>query len=186
MLNKKVKVAILVIDMLNEYLDSKGKIYCKECREIIPNVKKLLESAREKGTHVIYVNTNHVSDKEPEIEKWGMHAMHGTWGAEVIPELKPMKQDIVVTKKTYDGFYNTELESTLKRLDIKTVVVCGIHTHVCVLLTALGAFYRGFKVVALEDCMTTGYKPNHESRLRFFKTHVGELLKSDEFFQRFK
>ena len=182
--NTKKKIAVLVIDMLNEYLNSKGKIYCKDCRAIIPNVKKLVIYARKKGFKVIYVDTSHINAREPEIEKWGMHAMRGTWGARVIPELKPQKNDIIVTKKTYDGFYNTKLESTLRKLDIQTVVVSGIHTHVCVLLTALGAFYRGFKVIALEDCMTTGYKPNHENRLRFFKTHVGELLKLNDFLKQ--
>lgn len=186
MLKRNKKIAILVIDMLNEYLNPKGKIYCKECRAIIPNLKRLIDFARENKFPVIYVNTNHINDKDPEIKKWGMHAVHGTWGARVIPELKPQKNDIVVTKTTYDGFYNTELEITLRGLGIKRVVVCGIHTHVCVLLTALGAFYRGFKVIVLEDCMTTGYKPNHESRLRFFKTHVGELLSLDKFCRRFK
>ena len=77
--NTKKKIAVLVIDMLNEYLNSKGKIYCKDCRAIIPNVKKLVIYARKKGFKVIYVDTSHINAREPEIEKWGMHAMRGTW-----------------------------------------------------------------------------------------------------------
>ncbi len=182
----KEKVTILIIDMLNEYLDTDGKIYCSECREIIPNIKKLIDFVREKRFPIVYVNTSHINDKDPETEKWGVHALRGSWGAEVIPELKPLEDDIIVFKRTYDGFYNSELEITLRSLETKTVVTCGIHTHVCVLMTSVGAFYRGFKVIALEDCITTGYKPNHESRLRFYKTHIGELLKLNEFIERFR
>lgn len=182
--NKK-GITILVIDMLNEYLDSKGKIYCPECREIIPNIRKLLDFAKKKELPVVYVNTSHINDKDPETEKWGVHALRGSWGAEVIPELKPSENDQIVYKRTYDGFYNTELEITLRSLETQTVVTCGIHTHVCVLMTSAGAFYRGFKVIALEDCITTGYKPNHENRLRFYKTHIGELLKLEEFIEKY-
>ena len=184
--NTNSGMTILAIDMLNEYLDPKGKIYCGKCREIIPNIKRLIEFGRGKSFPIVYVNTSHINDKDPETEKWGVHALRDTWGAEVSPELKPKEKDIVVFKRTYDGFYNTELEITLRSLDTKIVVACGIHTHVCVLMTSLGAFYRGFKVIAIEDCMTTGYKPNHDSRLRFYKTHVGELLKLNEFIERFK
>jgi len=180
------KLAVLVIDMLNEYLDPKGKVYCENCREIVPNIKRLLEFGREKRFPIVYVNTSLICETEPIAKKWGLHAERGSWGAEVIPELKPQNNDIVILKRTYDGFYNSELELTLRSLDVQTVIVTGIHTHVCVLLTAVAAFNRGFNVIALEDCMTTGYKPNHESRLRFYKTHIGELLKLNEFMERFR
>ena len=172
-----VGTALLIIDMLNEYLSPDGKIYCEKALEIVPNIINLRSTLKKLGGKVIYVNTSHVGEGDPEIQKWGSHAMRGTWGAEVIEELRPEPDDYIVYKRTYDGFYNTELEITLKSLFIKNVVVVGIHTHVCVLLTSLGAFYRGFRVIALEDCMTTGYQPNHDSRLRFYSSHIGELYK---------
>jgi len=184
--NKKQKIAILVIDMLNEYLDPKGKVYCEKCREIIPKIQKLISFARDKGFHVVYVNTSLLSDKEPISKKWGLHAARGTWGSEVVPELKPQNGDFIIFKRTYNGFYNSELEITLRSLGVGIVVPVGIHTHVCVLLTAVGAFERGFKLIALEDCMTTGYQPNHDSRLRFFKTHIGELMTLGEFINKHK
>lgn len=180
------RLAILVIDMLNEYLDPKGKVYCENCKSVIPNIQRLLDFGREKGFPIIYMNTSLISEDEQLAKKWGFHAIRGTWGAEIIPELKPYENEIVVRKRTYDGFYNSELELTLRSLDIQTVVVSGIHTHVCVLLTAVGAFNRGFSVIAIEDCITTGYKTNHDSRLRFYRTHIGELLKLNEFLERFK
>ena len=176
-----MKAALLIIDMLNEYLNPEGKIYCEAGRSIIGNIARLKSYFKENNSPVIYVNTSHINDGDPETSKWGLHAMRGTWGAEVIPELAPDNDDLIVTKRTYDGFYNTELEITLKSLRVDTVVTCGIHTHVCVLLTSLGAFYRGFDVIALEDCMTTNYRPNHDSRLRFYNSHIGKLTKLDDF-----
>lgn len=176
-----MKPALLIIDMLNEYLDPKGKIFCEAGREIIGNIVELRNFFKEHEFPVIYVNTSHINGGDPETVKWGLHAMRGTWGAEVIPELAPESQDCIVFKRTYDGFYNTELEITLRSLNVDTVVACGIHTHVCVLCTSLGAFYRGFKVIALEDCMTTGYRPNHESRLRFYNSHIGTLTNLNDF-----
>lgn len=177
--------ALLIIDMLNDYVSPEGKIYCDKAIEIIPNLKKLKEIVKRNKGKVIYVNTSHVGDGDPEIKKWGLQAMRGTWGAEVCEELSPDEDDITIYKRTYDGFYNTELEITLRSLGIQNVIVTGIHTHVCVMQTALGAFYRGFNVIAIEDCMTTGYQPNHDTRLHFYKSHIGELMRLDDFINMF-
>lgn len=178
------RYVLLIVDMLNEYLSPQGKIYCKEAINILPNIKKLKACIKQSGGKVIYVNTSHIGTGDPEIKKWGLHAMRGTWGAEVYKEIAPDSDDIIVNKRTYDGFYNTELEITIRSLGFNNVIVTGIHTHVCVMQTALGALYRGFNVTVLEDCMTTGYKLNHDTRLRFFQTHVGELTTLDDFIER--
>lgn len=183
--NERSKIALLVIDMINDYLTPQGKKYCAPCRSIIPDIKHLQSFARGKNWPVIYVSTCLDSEREPLVEKWGMHARKGTWGAEIVPELKPLAGDHLVNKRVYDGFYDTDLDDLLKRLKISTVVVTGIHTHVCVLLTALGAFYRGYRVIAVREGMATDNPANHESRLPFFDTHVGQLLSLDEFIDRF-
>ncbi len=183
---ERKKVAILAIDMLNDYLDPKGKEYCGKCREIIPQIQKLISFARENGIYVVYSNASLLLDTEPMSKKWGLHPLRGSWGAEVIPELKPQKGDITILKRSYDGFYGTELELTLRSLGVETVVAVGIHTHVCVLLTLAGAFNRGFKVVALEDCIATDNKSNNGFGLRFIKTQLGSLMTLKEFINKYK
>lgn len=180
------KYALLIIDMLNEYVSPNGKIYCEKAASIIPNILVLKRVIKEAGGTCIYVNTSHIGDGDPEIQKWGQHAMRGTWGAEVFTDLEPDKDDLIVNKRTYDGFYNTELELTLRSCQITDVIVTGIHTHVCVMQTALGAFYRGFSVTALEDCMTTGHQDNHDTRLRFYRSHIGTLTNLQAFCQEIK
>ena len=183
--NNHKKTALLVVDMINDYLAPRGKKYCEPCRSIIPNIRRLTGIARGKDWPVIFIGTSLESERETLVSKWGMHARKGTWGAEVIPELKPLAEDFQVGKTVYDGFYKTDLDALLKRLKIETVIVTGIHTHVCVLLTALGAFYRGYKVITVKEGMTTDKSIHHDTRLPFFETHVGQLLDLEEFAERF-
>ncbi|MCG8094347.1 MAG: cysteine hydrolase [Candidatus Thiodiazotropha endolucinida] len=174
------KSALLVIDMLNEYLLPEGLVYCEQCRDIIPNIKACIEFSRINQIPVVYVNTSLNDEKDIMVKKWGLHALEGSKGARVIDELEPEPNDIVVNKKAYNGFSQTDLSEKLDSLGVDNVAITGIHTHVCVLLTAVGAFENGYNVKTLEDCITTGYLPNHETRLRFFTTHVGELINSHD------
>ncbi len=176
--------AFLVIDMLNDYLLPDGLVFCKQCRTIIPNVRAGIEYARRRGIVVVYVNTRLSDGGGPLAGKWGMHAETGTRGAAVVDELSPRDGDLVVGKQAYNGFTGTELNEGLRQRGVAELVVTGIHTHVCVLLTAVAAFELGYKVTVLEDCIATAHRPNHDSRLRFFKTHVGELMTSAEWMKR--
>lgn len=185
MVIKRFKFAVLVIDMINDYLSPLGKLYCPSGHLIIPAVKTIIEQAHLSGWPVIYINTAIKEPTSPLACKWGLHALKGSWGAEVIPELRPGQNDLVVEKENYDGFFGTDLEKILKELGVDTVVAVGIHTHVCVLLTALGAFYRGYKVIALEEGMTTDKPDNHISRLPFFNSHIGQLMTLEEFLRTY-
>ena len=179
-----MKRALIVVDMLNEYLLPAGKIYCDKCREIIPTVSMAIEICRTNEVLVVYVNSA-LRSTSVLVTKWGNHAMKGTKMAQVVDELSPSPGDVVVEKEGYDGFFQTNLEDVLRSHNIEEVAVCGIHTHVCVLMTAVGAFQRGLRVVALKDCMTTGYQPNHDTRLRFYSSHLGDIKTLQEWFSGF-
>lgn len=171
--------ALLIIDMLNDYLTPEGAVYCVECREIIPQISNVANFVRENGGSVFYVNTQ-LRKGDILAKKWGLHAVKGTKGARVVNELSPERQDFIVLKKSYDGFYGTRLNSLLRSRGVTTVLLSGIHTHVCVTMTGVGAFERGYNVVALEDCFTTGHRANHDSRLRFFGSHIGVIERSGD------
>lgn len=178
-----MKTAILIIDMINEYANGKGRIYCKEAPTIVSNLNKLIIFGRKKAWPIIFVNTE-LSESDTEsilVKKWGPQALKNTWSCNVISEIHKEPVDIIVPKTTFDGFYKSRLEEVLKSLNIERVIVTGIHTHVCVHFTAMSAASRGFIVVALEDCMTTNFADNHNSRLRLYKTHIGELYKLEDF-----
>ncbi len=179
------KTALLVIDMLNEYLDKRGLLYCEQCRKIIPSISDCINFARLNDILVVYVNTSLNNKKDLLVRKWGLHAVTGTFGAKVVDELKPREVDLIINKKVYNGFMGTNLDDELKKRKINNIAITGIHTHVCVLFTAVGGFELGYNVTTIENCITTDTEEKHKSRLPFFKTHVGELMSSEEWKKRF-
>ena len=143
------KTAVIVIDMLNDFLY--GKLKCERCHRIIPCIDKLLVSARERGIPVIYVCDAHKKN-DNEFKKWPRHAVEETRGAEIISELKPLKGDYIIKKTRYSGFFNTELEKLLKKLNVECLIITGILTNICVQHTVADAFFRDYKTIIPKEC----------------------------------
>ncbi len=114
---KAEKTAILVVDMLNDFVT--GALKCDRGLAIVPNVKRLLDGAREKNVAVIFCNDAHIKGVDHELKLWGDHAIAGTYGAEVIPELGLCDSDYVVPKRRYSGFFRTDLELLLREPGIE-------------------------------------------------------------------
>lgn len=177
------KPAVVVIDMLNDFVT--GKLQVKRTMHIIPNLKNLVETARNKGVPVIYSNDAHYPQDVEVTQKWGNHAIKGTKGAEVIAELKPAPTDYQVEKRTYSGFYETGLDSILRVIydgeGAKTVILGGLHTHMCVRHTAADAFFRGYKIVVAADGVEAFTKEDHEQGLKYLEnTYNAKIMTVDE------
>jgi nicotinamidase-related amidase len=166
--------------MLNEYVTPEGKLYCPNASQIIDNINHLTGYARARDWPVLFINTALDSEKDALAEKFGFHARRGSWAAHLSDIIEQRSDDLIITKKYYDGFFETDLDEHLKRLNVATTIICGIHTHVCILLTAVGAFNRGYDVIVVEDAVTTDDRANHDSRLPFFRKHVGRLVLTAE------
>ena len=160
--------AVLVIDMLNDFV--KGALKCERAIRIIPNIKRLLEKAREKNIPCIYLNDAHLPDVDKEFDIWGPHAVVGTEGAKVIEELKPQPNDYVIPKRRYSGFYQTDLELLLRELKINILILTGLHTNCCVKHTACDAYLLGYEVWIPEDCVEAFTQQDHEWGLNYMKT----------------
>ena len=89
--------AILVVDMLNDFVT--GALTCDRAKAIVPATAELLDAARKAGVPVIFCNDAHIAGIDRELKLWGDHAIAGTEGAEVIPELKLSDKDYVVPKR---------------------------------------------------------------------------------------
>jgi len=163
--------AVLVIDMLNDFVY--GSLKCDNALRIIQNIKVLIDAARKRGIPVIYVNDSHLPNVDGEFRKWGSHAIRGSWGAMVIDDLKPMEGDFIIEKRRYSGFYNTDLDDLLRELKVDTLIVTGIHTHICVMNTVADAFYRGYKVIIPLDCVTTFTKEDNDWGLKYMREIYG-------------
>lgn len=146
------RYAILVIDMLNDFIN--GKLRLEGVEKIVPNIQKLLDFARQHNIPIIYCNDSHLPE-DRELKIWGKHAMKGTRGAQVIKELKPMPNDNVIIKNTYSAFFNTKLKDLLQSLyqgqGANSLIVTGIHTDICVKHTIFDAFVNGYDITVAED-----------------------------------
>ncbi len=144
------KTAVIVVDMQNDFVKEGGKLRVPTAEATIGPIKRLLEKARAAGVKVFYTQDTHY-DGDPEFEIWGEHVKYGTWGWEIVDELKPQPGDIVVQKTRYDGFYGTPLDDLLKVYGIEYVVIVGTVANICVLHTAASAALRWYKVVVPVD-----------------------------------
>lgn len=171
------KTALLIIDMLNDFVLEGAPLEVSIAREIVPTIKNEIEKAREKGVPVIYICDSH-EEKDPEFERmgWPPHAIAGSKGAQVIEELKPLPKDKVITKKSYSGFFGTSLEEVLKEGEISELLVTGCVTNICVLYTIADAVQRGYKVKVLKSCVAGLNPQDHEFGLKQMKEVLGAEL----------
>jgi nicotinamidase-related amidase len=178
MQRRNPKYALLINDMLNDFVH--GNLRSDRSLYVIPKIRALLNAAREKNIPIFYCNDEHeISD--PELKIWGPHAMKFTPGSKVIRDLEPRSTDFVVPKKSYGSFDNTNLDKLLRNsyegLGADTLIITGIHTHICVKHTAYGGFIRGFNMIIPEDSVTAFTEENHKSGLRYIKEHYGVTVK---------
>ncbi len=140
------KKALIIIDMLNDFIPKGAALYCGASGEkIVPFIKAKADETRKSGGVVIYVTDNH-KPNDPEFKMFGRHAVKGTTGAKVIPELKPWRGDVVVPKSTLSSFYKTNLDEVLKKNRVKEVDLVGVCTSICIMDTAGGLRVRGYPV----------------------------------------
>jgi nicotinamidase-related amidase len=166
------KPAIILVDMLNDFVT--GALKVKRAKAIIPPLQRLIVAARKNGVPVIYSNDAHYPQDVEVTQKWGNHAIKGTTGAQVIHELEPDKtKDYIVEKRTYSGFYETGLDPLLRSLykgeGVKTVVLGGLHTHMCVRHTAADAFFRGYHIVIAKDGVEAFTQEDQEQGLKYLE-----------------
>lgn len=159
--------ALLVVDMLNDFVT--GKIKNPRAEEIVPNIADLLTAARQdEDWMVVFSNDAHLP-QDFELEVWGEHAMAGTEGAEIIPELPVERGDFALPKRTYSAFYETGLDPLLRQFGVDTLVVTGQHTNMCVRHTTADAFFRGYEVVVPHDAVESLTEEDQEAGLRYLE-----------------
>lgn len=188
--------ALVVIDMQNDYcspggdFDKRG-ISVAPAQGIVPKIQRLLDSARENGFFVLY--TAMVFDEftyedrhhriVPERMRDRKLCFRGTWGADVMEELSPRPGERITEKCRYSAFYNTGLDVLLRNRGIKTLVLTGVVTNVCVESTARDAWNRDFDVIVISDATASYSQELHEATLKNVAFHCGAVRTTDEVVQ---
>lgn len=167
-----MKQAILVLDMLNDFVQPGAPLEVPGVRAMVPSIQRRLEDARVAKRPVIYVCDAH-QPNDPEFRVWPPHAIRGTEGQAVIKELFPHREDFLLTKPSYSAFFETKLDALLKKLKVDELVLTGVCTEICVLYTGVDALERGYRVQVPEDCVRGLTEADHRFALRQLK----EVLK---------
>ena len=196
------RTALVVVDMQNDFCKPDGFFAgsgfdVSRCAEAVGRVQALLEEVRPLGVRVVWtksMNNDPPAYKLPPTRfrrheddslrgvRGSDYFVRGARGTEIVPELSPRADDVVVEKPRYDGFYRTALEDELRAREIDTLVFSGVTTNCCVDTTARVAFMRGFHVCVLADCVAAfGQEWDlHEASLRNLSLLFAVVSTSDE------
>jgi ureidoacrylate peracid hydrolase len=213
-----VRTAVIVVDMENDFA-AKGGMFDRAGLDIsgaqkaIAPTAKVLAAARRAGLKIIYLKMGYRPDLSdlgaPDSINRTRHLKFGigqkirapdgresrilirdTWDTEIVPELKPQTSEIVIYKTRFSGFYQTDLDATLKKLPIKYLIVTGVTTSICVESTVRDAMFRDYLCVLLRNCMSEpiGHdfsRTNHDASLLNVEVLFGWVSDSDQFLKAF-
>jgi len=168
-----MKRALVVIDMLNDFVAEEGALYCgPAARAVLPFIARAVEEARRAGEPVLFVADRHRPD-DKEFEMFPPHCVAGTKGAEICPELRPQEGEPVIPKRRYSAFFGTDLDLDLREHGIQEVVLVGVCTNICVFFTAADARMRGYKVTVPRDGVASFDAEAHRFALREMEKVLG-------------
>lgn len=190
------QTAVLVIDVQNDFVADNGRVGrdgvdMQPLQQAVHGINRLITAARKSNVPVFYIVVEHGAEVDQlpyqaRYERRGMTpndtiCQTGTWGAELFDGLlPPEKGEHRLVKHGYDAFQNPELESTLRKSGIKTVIVTGVVTELCVRATVASAFERGFfAIVPREGTGSTEPEPAHAA-IESIERWYGEVVSLDD------
>ena len=144
------KTALIIVDMQNDFVKEGGTLVVPDAQATVPTIKGLLDSARESRIKVVFTQDTH-NEGDPEWEIWPEHVREGSWGWEIVEELKPLEDEVVIRKVRYDAFYGTHLDHFLRIWEVDTLIICGTVANICVHYTAASAALRWYGVIIPKD-----------------------------------
>lgn len=171
-----MKNALLIIDMLNDFLKEDGALYIGEgAQPAIKATSIALEKGRQKNWPVIYICDQHLKD-DAEFNLFPPHCIKGTKGAAIITELAPQKEELIISKRRYSAFYGTELDLYLRERKIEELLVCGVCTNICVLYTTADARMRNYGVKIIKEATASFDNQAHQFALKEMENTLGAKI----------
>lgn len=197
------RAALIVVDMQNDFVHSDGgfahraienpdaQIDIPFLLSTIPQVKGLIEAFRSARRPVVYVAHVLKADySDAQFPYWRAtigsvtddrtFITEGTWGAQILDELKPGDGEHVVVKKGFGGFSNTPLDTILRNLDVTTCVVCGVTTCVCVSTTVRGGVEHNYRMILVSDAVAEVNRHTHEAELNTMARNFADVKSAAE------
>ncbi len=163
------KTALIVIDLQKGIV---GLPTVHPIGGVLASATVLTEAFRRRGLPVVLVNATGVAPGRTE-QSHSLEGLPADW-ADLVPELNAQADDLLVTKKTWGAFTNTDLEARLKALGVTQMVLAGIATSMGVESTARHAYELGFNVTLARDAMTDLSLEAHDNSLTRIFPRLGE------------
>jgi biuret amidohydrolase len=188
------RTALLVIDMQRDFVEPGGfgeqlGNDVSRLRRVIPPLQRLLAAMREDGYLVIHTREGHrpdMSDCPPskvargrlscgigDVGPMGRILVQGSYGHDIVDELTPLGDEVVLDKPGKGAFFATDLDLILRNRGIESLVVTGVTTEVCVNTTVREANDRGYECLVLDDCVGSYFPEFQEYALRMIKAQGG-------------
>ena len=185
------KTALVIIDMQRDFCEFGGFGEAlgndiTPTKAIIPTVRKILDAARQSNMFIVHTREGHRPDLSdvPQAKKrrspaigedgpMGKILIRGEYGHDIVDELKPLQNEVVIDKPGKGAFYQTDLHLILQNHQIESLIVCGVTTHVCVHTTIREANDRGYECLMIEDG-TAAFDPrDQEAAIRMINQQGG-------------
>jgi ureidoacrylate peracid hydrolase len=188
------QTALLVVDMINCFVDPAGEIYVPGIEKTIPNINRLAEFCRSVGCPVVWIREyvkNYPNDWLPYFAMWNLRPKNalgpeaGMLGTMLHSSMVRKKEDFEVIKYRYSPFApnspsTPSLDKLLRAQGIETVIIVGTNTNVCCESTARDAMHLDYKVVFVSDATSTFNNKMHEATLDTIRLAFGMVCTTDE------
>lgn len=198
-LEKKVDpshTALIVVDVQNDFCAQEGALGkdgydTRLAQAMVPKLINFIDRAREVGLAIIYIQSiNDTEDNRYLSDVWleqrkrrakgreyGVCELD-TWGAEFYTGIKPLPTEVVVNKHRFSAFINTDLDLILRSKGIRTLIMTGVATNVCVESTTRDGFMMDYYIVFLKDCTATFSEELHNNTLKMVDIYFGQVVDS--------
>lgn len=192
------RTALLIIDMQKGFMNSGEAMAVPPAWDIVPAIKDLADFCRKRAIPVLYteycynenipillgqLHPEHLRAVPGALKGFGMPSsccLEGEENANTIPDLSPQPGELVIRKNWYDAFNQTALDGALRARDIRSLIVTGIMTDICVFATIVGAFDREYKMVVVEDAVATLWPEIQSATLDIIRRAYARVIKAKE------
>lgn len=199
------RTALLVVDMQRGFLEPGAALEVPQGREIVPNIRRLIDVCRENGVPVIFTEfvyssavpclrgdpfgVEHLPAVAGEPTGFGYPSANcligpgaedGPNSAQTVPELAPRGDELVVRSHTYDKFYDTPLDLALRSREVRYLLITGVVTDVCVNATLMSAATRNYRVTAVTDAVATLWPELQQACFQIWQRKFARLRTSAE------
>jgi ureidoacrylate peracid hydrolase len=194
--------ALIVIDVQNDFCAKEGAygkmgLDLSMVQEMVPRLAKFIDEARRLGFFIVFVRNNYNSNdnwylsdtwlEQAERRRRGLYVnvpmcVPGSWGADFYL-VRPLQNEPIVTKHRFDAFESSDLDLILRSRGIRTLLMTGFATNVCVDTTSRHGFVKDYYVVILKDLVASDSRELHEASLKNLETYFGQVVGSNELLQ---